>query len=405
MLPSDEPMGLTSAPHTQRYRCYAVAFCVLGLILRLVLSWHALGTNDAYTWFKFGLLVDKRGLAEAYHMTRLLNHPPYPTMWAWVCWLIERDNIADFAFWMRMPAIVADMVSCLLIWRIALARQGPAVAFAATALTALSPVSILISAYHCNTDPVCVCLILLAMYKADRKRSMAAGAALGLAIDIKLVAVLAIPALLASSRSLKSFMRLLIGLSVGVLPFAWLLLTSGPTAIHRIAGYASSYEHWGLVYLFKSLSRLGFGHDLWVQWAWDFHDLFGKWLMLGAIVAAGWWGRQNRATAIALGTGAMTWFVVLAPGFGIQYLIYPAILSVARSARWGLWICATTSLFAASVYYVFLDLIHPLRSYFIAMFPTAAASVGLLAWGVLMGFAIWTTFVKPNVPRELPDRR
>ena len=77
-------------------------------------------------------------------------------------------------------------------------------------LISLSPALNLISGFHGNTDSVMVIITLLAAYLVAKDRSFSAGVAIGLAISVKPVPIVAVPVLGAQlprsgGRSLRSF--------------------------------------------------------------------------------------------------------------------------------------------------------------------------------------------------------
>ena len=98
----------------------------------------------------------------------------------WTGWRLE--------FWVRFPNILADVAAAYLMWRI-VARYS-----ASLFLMVLAPASIMISGYHGNTDPFMMFLVLLAIDWARVAPVWAAGAALGMAINIKVAPVILIPA-------------------------------------------------------------------------------------------------------------------------------------------------------------------------------------------------------------------
>jgi len=89
-----------------------------------------------------------------------------------------------FAFWLRLPCILADAGSVLVVWKY-FARTnvaaGRAVLPAGTTnlttgqlasllVLALSPVSLVISGYHGNTDSLMIFLALLSLFLVEGRR-------------------------------------------------------------------------------------------------------------------------------------------------------------------------------------------------------------------------------------------
>src|SRR5438552_19200990 len=113
-----------------------------------------------------------------------MNHPPLPVLWAALALRAGGGSQHEMAVLIKLPAILADMLSIVLLARVWKARGHST---AAAIAMELSPVAILISAYHCNTDSIYAFLSLLAMHFLARgRRYFFAGLVLGGAINIKL---------------------------------------------------------------------------------------------------------------------------------------------------------------------------------------------------------------------------
>ena len=102
-----------------------------------------------------------------------------------------------FPLAIRVPAIAADVVTCFLVLELLRARRSLREAVAAAALVAVSPILLVISGYHGNTDPVFVMLSLLGVYLlVDRQAPVLAGVSIAMAVSVKIVPVVIVPALL-----------------------------------------------------------------------------------------------------------------------------------------------------------------------------------------------------------------
>jgi hypothetical protein len=293
---------------------------------------------------------------------------------------------------MRVPVILADVGSALLLRRIALARGADA--RAATALAAgygLSLCGVLVSGYHCNTDPVYAMLCLLAVHLLqDGRRPLLGGLALGLAINVKLIPVLLILPLCAACRSRRELIAFLGGLAVMALPFVPPLLME-PAFAKNVVGYRGQLDNWGIPFLLAQVSGeplpdLGpppDGHPA------AFYVRVGTWLLLAAI--AGWAllvrrfaGRWDRYRVAAV-TFAL--FLVLTPGFGVQYLVILApLLYVAATPALGHAYGLLAGIFLLAVYWFYWDGGLPLSSLLDKRFPTQIGLFGLMVWGLLVYF-------------------
>jgi hypothetical protein len=93
---------------------------------------------------------------------------------------------------------------------------------------------------------------------------------------------------------------------------------------------------------------------------------------------------MNLATKAALGAAL---FLLLASGFGVQYVEFAAPLLCYVDLVEGFWWGGTSGLFIGAVYWIF-GTWHPFQSVFAARYPGPAPLLGMLAWAVLAHF-VW----------------
>lgn len=362
-------------------------FIVAGAALRLGLSAISLGTNDAVIWQKIASQIDTLGLIGAYRSQPLINHPPGPMIWSWLS-LRAGPWFTDV---MKLPAIAADLAACALLARIWLNRGQTRRATLAVAAMAFNPVAIIISAYHCNTDSLYAFLSLLAMYFiADRQRFFAAGLALGAAINIKLTPVVLIPAALSFCRSWRQAVQLVGALAIASVPFMLLLALAPDVLARNLLGYMPPVSQWGVGMLLHDVfTHPPFAHTAKAIMAW--YLAAGRWAIIAAAVASGaasWW--LKRWNAYELGLICYAMLLVLAPGFGWQYLVIvvPLLLAVSIAQSWIYAVLA--GLFLLLSYWSRLvSYSLPLLTYFPPDTPTPpGATFGLLAWGLLLQISL-----------------
>jgi hypothetical protein len=190
--------------------------------------------------------------------------------------------------------------------------------FWALAFMAICPAAILIAGFHGNTDPLLIFFILLSVWLLERKGSvLLAGASLGMAINIKVVAVILIPALL---FYIPSWRKRIICLSaivtVFLIPTAPYLLQDARAVIRAVFMYNSSVGLWGFSYLASHLSARihGFRAGL----------TYWKYPLLAAITILSWWlNRRSPRLSLFNQFGLiLSAFLFFSPGFGIQYLYW-----------------------------------------------------------------------------------
>ena len=111
----------------------------------------------------------------------------------------------------------------------------------------------------------------------------------------------------------------------------------------------------------------------------------GRYVILGCILgASGWNVYTARWNAYQLGAIGCALFLVLTPGFGVQYLIYVCPLLFAVSLGWAIGYATLAGVFAGLVYYSFWDHTVPVRSWLNTDVPMPVALVGLLVWMLLI---------------------
>jgi hypothetical protein len=307
-----------------RWIVLIVALVALGLKLALIFT--TFGTEDIRTWTYFAAAVKAHGPVGVYGIHfppiehALYNHPPL------IGYYLQLIN--GFAsigvplkVTLRTVSSCADVISALLIFEIVRRRRSLRAATFAGAAMAASPVLILVSGYHGNTDPLFVMFVLLGSFLiVDRSAPIGGGIALGLAIGVKVVPIVVLPALVVYlvSRRRDLFLRALLAFAV-TMAVTWgpaLLKEFGPVRHHVIGYVGVSYRPWGLV---------KFSNDL--NWSHLTNFLVGPGrvlaLAISALVPAALvWRRPERAIeGVAL---SLVIFLALSPAFGLQYLAWAA---------------------------------------------------------------------------------
>lgn len=379
----------------------------LGLFARLLLAWLTLGTNDAMIWAEFAGAINRTGLPAVYRTDPFMNHPPLPAYWAALCERAAAASGLSFWFLFKLPAVAADALACALLWRVWSGRAGGRWGGVAAAAFAWNLDAILVSGFHCNTDPVYAALALLAAHcVAGRNNFLAAGLVLGAAVNVKVVPLLLVPPLLSLCRSWRDAARFVAGLSVGAVPFLAAFALGGTAFLHNVLGYASRVDRWGIPFLLEEASRLTGAAGA----ALDAYRTAGRYAVVGAVLAvslASWLRRRWDAYELTAATLAL--FLVLAPGFGVQYTVIVAPVLMAVSLRWGSAYGLLAGLFLLIVYWINWTGSSPAYADFKPRLPMPGALVGLFAWLLL---AVWLVNIlfrrrgtadRPAVPPERPS--
>ena len=375
------------------YRC-SIAI-LIGIVTRLWLWQRFIGSADAHIWRQHADHILAFGLATTYEKFTLYNHPPLmgwlAAFWAYLTGMVHGDLLV-FARWVKIVGLLGEMGTLVLLWRFATPR--------AAAAYALSPVAILISGFHGNTDPLCASLILGGAIAADRERWFWTGVLFAAALNVKLIAILILP-IVFLSVPWRSVFRFTAGLALAVIPYIPPALAA-PKALYRnIFNYGSPINDWGLIaFLVTGVGepRLSALHT---AYAWYVPN--GKFVVVGSIFAFALWAKFSRRMRVAsqVAIGVCLW-LILTPGFGIQYLIYatPLLCLVDRRYAWR-WSCTAGALLA-TVYWMGLENVVPARTSWMRLHLRTegpAMLFGLLAWSVLVQF-VWTHARRtgPNMP-------
>lgn len=316
---------------------WVVGAIIVGTLVRLAIAWVSYGTNDMSTWGFIGNQVRWNGLLETYRtQTRQMNHPPIPVLWAALTTMAGSAWLAGLL--MKIPAIVGDGLSCVLLAMIFTRRGDLRLAKLASLAMALSPIAILISGYHCNTDNLYAALGLLAVYlAADRRRFFFAGLALGAAINVKLIPVLLIPVLFALCRNRDHIIYLVIGLAIAAVPFLP-LLTILDAVRQNMVQYTPPESDWGIIYILHDLMRNPNLQPYAARFLEQYKLLGRLAIIAGVLTVCGASRLFKRCSLSGYELAALIYsiFLILAPGFGPQYLviIVPFMLTICLRRAW-----------------------------------------------------------------------
>ena len=373
-----------------------IAIILAGVVLRLLVSFVSIGTNDIFSWQRFADQMAAHGLLWMYERDPLWNHPPL------MGYLAEGvRGLASALQWpfpptFKLVPILADAVSAWLLWVVCLEEsRDAATARRVLLLFVFSLNAILVSGYHGNTDPLVGCLVLAACVACDRGAFFRGGLLLAGAINVKLIPLLVIPLVIARADS-RHVRRFAGGLALGLLPFVPIVWHVGDDFVRNAVAYRSNFDNWGIPLAIRALAPLGFpaatdvGAALYVR--------LGPILIIGAVMGLAAYARWKQWSSVydraALGLAI---FLVLAPGFGVQYTAILGPVLFAASLRWGGGWALSSGVFALAVYATFSDGTFPLYSHFNSPFHWPAAAAGVVAWTLLACF-IWASLRASRTP-------
>ncbi len=314
-------------------RSITVWVVVLATVVKIWFAVTTFGTNDVWYWQQFSWGVSQEGPIGIYGhpFTEPYNHMP-ATGWLLLTLnqlvgpidLPASPGIATgIGLLLRLLASAADVVTAFLLWEIVRRYRSDRQAAFVAAAVAASPVVIVISGFHGNTDSVCVMLALLALYLLHvRDQPLPAGLAIGLAVSLKLTPIVALPWLVyvAVRRGRAALLRFLGG---GALVF---VVFWGPVLALRFEEFRDS----ALDYRGVGLREWGFAYFVSAQgpsWA-----SVGQWLQsTGSLLAVGLAMlapfvvlalQRREANLLALAGLPLATFLLLSPAYGMQYLTW-----------------------------------------------------------------------------------
>jgi hypothetical protein len=164
----------------------------LGAAIRLYFVFFTQGTTDVILWQQHAAGVHDLGLIGYYHANALMNHPPFIGVAESLLLRASVSTGVPFRILLRAPFALIDAGTTLLL--LGLLLRSPWRFFAAACYW-LNPLTMILSAYHGNTDSSVAFFVLLSVWLLSRGNNLVAGVALGIGFWIKLPVVLAVPAL------------------------------------------------------------------------------------------------------------------------------------------------------------------------------------------------------------------
>jgi len=372
-------------------RRLVIAVALVVLVPKLILAATTYGTNDIVHWFAFLRDVQRSGPIGMYDYST--NQPP---LIGYYLELIGAGTHIGLAanFSIRAISSLADIATAVLVFELLRTRRTLRDATLAGVIVASSPILLIISGYHGNTDPLFTMLVLLSVYLlADRKAPVLAGAALALALGIKIVTVVVLPCLLVYGlhRGRATLFRLVGGFGV-VSALFWVpaLLTHWKAIGRSVLGYSGFKQHdWGLA----QLGQIA-GEPTWASWL----EGPGRMLVVAtcAVVPALLvWRRPN---CVMQGVAfALAGFLALTPVLGMQYLAWGAATLVLLTPLTGLAFNVLAGALMVKVYTRWNNGLPWDHAHSSGLAPGERA-FGLILWGVLLWGLI-------EGARQLPARR
>jgi len=340
---------------------WIIGAALLAFVIKLAIALNTFGTNDVAAFYMFARSLHDHGLEWTYRNGvpwtsnfPVFNHPP---LTAYYLQFIEnlsrleffREHGLTFPFLLRLPGIVADFVVVLVLLRISRTIRELELPAWALALFTLSPVSLMVSGFHGNTDPVMVMFLVIAAYMCLRERPILSGIFFALSIQIKVVPLLLLPIIFFFWLNRRVALRFAMPfLLLTLLMWSQPLIMFPRLFVGNVLAYGSYWGNWGITYWLRlthwsQFDAVGFTN---LPRATSVVTTLLKAGIVSAVLVIGWRRRSLGPTGIIFSI-AYAWlvFFAFAPGFCAYYLIWlaPFILLFSRSLY--TWLTAASSVF------------------------------------------------------------
>lgn len=349
----------TPAREKNRWSFWIILCGLIAAAVKIVIATRTFGTNDVLTFYLFGKSLSEHGLEETYRTMVLFNHPPVTAYYLRAIYRLHqlaflRESGITFPFLLRLPGIVADFVVVLLLVRIK--RREPQLNLPtwALGLFALSPLSIMVSGYHGNTDPVMVMFLVFSVYFCTTRQPILCGFFLALSCQVKIIPLLFLPFLFFYWIAHRAPLRF-------SLPFvaASLVLWSEPLLrfpllfAQNVLAYGSYWGIWGISYLLRLTDRPEFQNVSFfgLSPAQNVVVTACKFVIVASLLILGWRRRhlEHRAVWVSIAYGWLLFFS-FAPGACTQYLIWLAPFVLLAFPTFYVFLLASSSIFAFVFY-------------------------------------------------------
>lgn len=365
-------MGLTASLQAMRRDRRLMRLVGVALLIRVLILVLSVGSNDVGIWAWVANHIQQLGLLGAYEAIFEANHPPAAALY--MSWAFGVDSGLLFPWLVKLPALVGDMATAALIWHVVARHRGPETARGVTVAYLFNPLTILLSAFHGNTDVLYVALLFAATVALAEDRPGWAGLLYGATLNVKLLPVAFGAAFLVLLVRRGGLGRFVAAAAIALTP-VWTVMAMRPSTVPgRLIGYLHPVaEPWGLTGL-ELLAR-----DTEQVW---YHANGRVILAVALVLAAGWTYDRHLGPYRTVGLSVAT-FLLLTPAFGLQYLapLVPFLFVVAPrlGAVYGL----AGGAFLAVAYASTMDGWLPATAHFTEPLGPVPVALAAVAWLVV----------------------
>ena len=349
-------------PFTRQWTWILLAAAIASLVVKGLLAWNTLGTNDMLQWqFSaekarhvdairlYSEEVQQSYLGQSRPPT-VFNHPPFIVYLLRLILQLSESLRIPFRTMFRLVISVADFGCFVLTWLLIKhywksgKRRNPREARLPLLMLALCPINIMVAGFHANTDPLMVLFLLAAVWSLEVRHSvLLCGCCIGMAMNIKIIPLVLLPVLLFYLKGWSERVLCLAAALITVLLPSLPCLMDDPRAlIVNVLAYNSMSGLWGISAILKHLHLPGlltFTH-------------YGKFGVAAVLVLMAYLANRLQPKPRLfdqLGTSLLL-VMFLAPGFGVQYLYWLTAWVVILGIRATLLLYVTSGTFTFILY-------------------------------------------------------
>jgi hypothetical protein len=380
-------MSFSSLRSLSGYRLVFLA-AFLATVLKAAWVVNSVGSSDARLFFVYGREFSHSTLTHMYGKGPIFNHTPLTAYLMAGLYNLSQGDYFTFAACLRFLSIFADLGLIALL--VSLRNRTGQPPWWALVLFAASPVSLMISGFHGNIDPLLVLALFGAAYALVLKKPLLAGALFALSANIKIVPLLLAPVfffylLKRGWRPLLTFCAA--AAVVMALGAAQPLLQCPALYLKNVYGYGSYFGTWGFTYWLNQLGGPAYSEVSFMGLSDEQLKAMSilKAAMILGVVAFAWRRRGVQGPALLTTlTTAFACIFIFAPGMGPQYLVWFAPFLLWSSPRWFAVITACCTAYMISFY-------HP-ASKFSFPWDLAFPRPEIVYWGPWMNL-LWLAFI------------
>jgi hypothetical protein len=370
---------------------YRLVFLAAFLATVLKAAWvvNSSGSSDSMLFFIYGKEFSHSTLAHMYGKGPIFNHTPLTAYLMAGLYNLSQGDYFTFAAGLRFLSIFADLGLIALL--VSLRNRTGQPPWWALVLFAASPVSLMISGFHGNIDPLLVLGLFGAAYALVLKKPLLAGALFALSANIKIVPLLLAPVfffylLKQGWRPLLTFCAA--AAVVMVLGAAQPLLQCPALYLKNVYGYGSYFGTWGFTYWLHELGGPAYRLVSFIGLSAEQQKAMSilKAVMILCVVAFAWRRRGVQGPAFLTSlTAAFVCIFIFAPGVGPQYLVWFAPFLLWSSPRWFAVITACCTAYMISFY-------HPSSKFSFPWELAIPTGPEIVYWGPWMNLP-WLAFI------------